>query len=187
MEKEADVAAFANYSGADSAAAKPAPVTKVETTTPATAPSAQQVGAPVAITNAATHTAAATLNGGRILASPVAKKLAAERGIDLSTVPGTGPLNRITKYDVLSYKPSAAAVPQSAPATTVAAASAASSSVSRSAVIAPMEQGEFTDLPLTNMRRIIANRLQESKSNIPHYYLTAEITMDKVLKYVKCN
>ena len=49
---------------------------------------------------------------------------------------------------------------------------------------APVDQGEFTDIPLTNMRRVIAKRLQESKSSIPHYYLTSEIVMDKVLKCV---
>jgi pyruvate dehydrogenase E2 component (dihydrolipoamide acetyltransferase) len=123
----------------------------------------------------AVHTATpVSATSGRVLASPVAKKLASERGIDLAIVPGTGPNNRITKYDVLSFKAQPQQPVSAVPSAPVAAPAAVA--------FAPVDQGQYTDLPLTNMRRVIAKRLQESKSSIPHYYLTSEIVMDKVLK-----
>ena len=106
----------------------------------------------------------------RVIASPLAKKLAADRGIDLRDLPsGSGPNNRIVKADVDSYKPAA----KTAPATVAAPVKPA---------IAAVGGPSYTEVPLTNMRKVIAARLLESKTTIPHYYLTSEITMDKVLK-----
>ncbi|VDB99805.1 unnamed protein product [Peniophora sp. CBMAI 1063] len=98
--------------------------------------------------------------GDRIYATPVAKKIALERGIPLAKVKGTGPEGRITREDVEKYKPESAA-----------ATSAATPAVP-----------EYTDTPTSNMRRTIGQRLQESKVQAPHYYVTADINMDKVIK-----
>ncbi|RCN42204.1 hypothetical protein ANCCAN_11842 [Ancylostoma caninum] len=103
--------------------------------------------------------AAAPPPGGRVSATPFAKKLAAERGVDLGGIAGTGPGGRILAADLAS-----------APAGGAAAG-------------APVVPGAgYTDIPLTNMRRTIAKRLSESKSTIPHYYLTSEINIDALLK-----
>ncbi|KAI6133162.1 pyruvate dehydrogenase [Pisolithus croceorrhizus] len=96
--------------------------------------------------------------GDRIFASPIAKKIALERGIPLSKVQGTGPEGRIIREDVEKYQPSASAA---APATPTA---------------------EYVDIPISNMRKVIGTRLTQSKQELPHYYLTVEINMDKVLK-----
>ncbi|KAI0068394.1 pyruvate dehydrogenase [Artomyces pyxidatus] len=103
--------------------------------------------------------------GERIFASPIAKKIALERGIPLAKVKGTGPEGRIIRADVEAYKPSAAA----AAASPAAPAPAGSSP-------------DYIDIPLSGMRRTIAARLSESKQTAPHYYLTVDINMDKVLK-----
>jgi pyruvate dehydrogenase E2 component (dihydrolipoamide acetyltransferase) len=97
-----------------------------------------------------------------IFASPIAKKLALEQGIPLSKVKGSGPGGRIIKSDIESYKPSAAGgVSASAPSTSGPA---------------------YTDIPLSNMRRVIGQRLKQSKIEIPNFYLTSEINVDKILK-----
>jgi pyruvate dehydrogenase E2 component (dihydrolipoamide acetyltransferase) len=98
--------------------------------------------------------------GDRIFASPIAKKIALERGVPLSKIKGTGPEGRIVREDVEKYKPEFAS-PASAPADPSA---------------------DYVDTPLSSMRRTIAARLVESKAQSPHYYLTIEIQMDKVLK-----
>ncbi len=99
-----------------------------------------------------------------IHASPIAKRLALEKGIPLFGLKGTGPEGRIVKADIDNYKPAAAAGGASAPA----------------AAAAP--GANYTDLPVTGMRRTIAARLTESKQNTPHYYTTVEINMDRVAK-----
>jgi pyruvate dehydrogenase E2 component (dihydrolipoamide acetyltransferase) len=103
--------------------------------------------------------------GDRIVASPIAKKIALERGIPLAKVKGTGPDGRIIREDVEKYKPSA---PSAASATTSTAPSA--------------QLPDYVDTPVSNMRRTIGTRLTQSKQELPHYYLTIDITMDKVLK-----
>lgn len=93
-----------------------------------------------------------------------------ERGIPLSKVKGSGPNGRIIRDDVEKYQPSAAAAaPTTSAPTSGAAAPAAPSS-------------DYTDIPVTNMRRVIGQRLTQSKQEVPHYYLTMDINMDKVLK-----
>ena len=105
--------------------------------------------------------------GDRIFASPIAKKIALERGIPLAKVKGTGPEGRITREDVEKYKPSAAAAP-SGPTAGFPAPAAPSP--------------DYIDIPVSSMRRTIGSRLTQSKQELPHYYLTADINMDKVLR-----
>ncbi|NCI47517.1 pyruvate dehydrogenase complex dihydrolipoamide acetyltransferase [Sediminibacterium soli] len=140
-------------SGAQSAAE---PAKAAETAAPAQAqPAAQQPAAETAV-----------VNDGRILASPLAKKMASEKGIDLRYVKGSGDNGRITKADVDQYKP-AEAPAASAPAKAAAAAPAA-----------PLGQVSFEDKPVSQMRKVIAKRLSESLFTAPHFYLTMAIDMD---------
>jgi pyruvate dehydrogenase E2 component (dihydrolipoamide acetyltransferase) len=105
--------------------------------------------------------------GERIFASPIAKKIALERGIPLAKLKGTGPNGRIIRDDVEKYKPE--------PASTTAAATTPAP-----APVAP--SADYVDTPVSNMRRTIGTRLTQSKQDVPHYYLTVDINMDKVLK-----
>jgi pyruvate dehydrogenase E2 component (dihydrolipoamide acetyltransferase) len=108
------------------------------------------------------------VNEGRIFASPLAKKLAAEKGIDLKYVKGSGDNGRITKTDIENYKPSAASNQQSAQGST--------QSTVRSSP--PAGQESFDEVPVSQMRKTIAKRLAESKFSAPHFYLTMSIDMD---------
>ncbi|MBK7433417.1 MAG: pyruvate dehydrogenase complex dihydrolipoamide acetyltransferase [Chitinophagaceae bacterium] len=102
----------------------------------------------------------------RVKASPLAKKIAAEKGIDISKVAGSGDGGRVTKKDIDDYKtPTAGATPVGGMAKTASVAG---------------EEG-FTDIPLTQMRKTIARRLGESKFSAPHFYLTMEINMDNAM------
>lgn len=114
-----------------------------------------------------------------IFASPVAKRLALEKGIPLAQVKGSGPNGRIIKADIDNYKPSSAASASAtsgppSPSTKLPAGSPPANEMS--------VPSAYTDIPASNMRKVIATRLTESKQNIPHYYVTAEITMDRVQK-----
>lgn len=122
--------------------------------------------------------------GERIFASPLAKKIALEKGIPLGQIKGSGPNGRIVKADVEAYKPSQAAAPApAAPAQEQPkAAQAASSAPAASSAAAPPSSTPYTDVPISNMRKIIASRLAESKSTIPHYYVSVDVEMDKVLR-----
>ncbi len=133
----------------------------------AAAPAAKAVGAstppPVAATAVAVVEAPAVhTNGGRIKASPLAKKVAKERGVDLQGIAGTGPAGRIIERDV----------PTSAPAPAATAASAAAS-------YGP--PGVGVDIPLSNLRQTIARRLLQSKQELPHWYMVAEVTVDRLM------
>lgn len=111
-------------------------------------------------------------DGKRIKASPLARKLAQEYGIDLSTVKGSGPEGRIVKRDIeavlAQQKAAAPAAPTPAPA--------------RPAAPTPPEL-PYEDIPLTPMRKTIARRLVESKQKAPHFYLTIDIGMDKAVAF----
>lgn len=97
----------------------------------------------------------------RLFATPIARRMAAERGIELAAVTGTGPNGRIVRRDIEGHTPASVE-----PATTPALPSAA---------------GGYTDVPLTGMRRAIAQRLAESKAKVPHFYVTAHVRVDKLL------
>ncbi|KAJ3051215.1 hypothetical protein HK097_007818 [Rhizophlyctis rosea] len=161
VEEKGDVEAFANYKaeegGAAPAAAEPAE-TKSE------APAAKEAPKESAPAPAKAAAPAASSEGDRVFASPAARALALEKGIDIEAVTGTGPNGRILKADVEGYKPSAKKPSAAAPA---AAAPAGAS---------------YTDIPLSNVRKVIASRLLESKVTIPHFYQTVEINVEKTLK-----
>ncbi|MFD2888811.1 pyruvate dehydrogenase complex dihydrolipoamide acetyltransferase [Chitinophaga cymbidii] len=135
------------------------------------APKAAAAEAPAkeaAPAEASSAPAAQSANGdSRVKASPLAKKLAEEKGIDISQVTGSGDGGRIVKKDVDSFVPSKAAP-----------AASAGAPAAKVAAFAPAGQEGYTDTPLTNMRKTIARRLGESKFGAPHFYLTMEINMD---------
>ena len=106
---------------------------------------------------------------GRVKASPLAKKLAADKGIDISKVNGSGDGGRVTKKDVDSYVPAA-------PAQT-----AATKPTPQAAAFVANGQEGYTDVALTQMRKVIARRLGESMFSAPHFYLTMEINMDNAI------
>ena len=132
----------------------------------ATAPAASMPTAVVAPV-ASAPAVQAVVNEGRIFASPLAKKMAEERGIDLRYVKGTGDNGRITKFDIDGYTPaSTATVAAPVSATVTTAPQVASGVVS------------FEDQPVSQMRKTIARRLSESLFTAPHFYITMSIDMD---------
>lgn len=112
-----------------------------------------------------------TLNANRIAISPLAKKIAQEKGIDISALKGSGENGRIVKKDVENFTPSA----QSTQNQSVSSAPAAQ-------VAMNFVAGETTETPNSQVRNVIAKRLSESKFSAPHYYLMVEINMDKAIQ-----
>jgi pyruvate dehydrogenase E2 component (dihydrolipoamide acetyltransferase) len=108
-------------------------------------------------------------SGGRLIVSPLAKRIAADRKIDLSQVAGSGPNGRIVQKDVLNFVPKPAAPAKADEATKGKPAAPAVSRVSR---------GEKQVIPLTKMRQAIAKGLQASKQNIPHFYETIDVDVE---------
>ncbi|KAJ8347532.1 hypothetical protein SKAU_G00261210 [Synaphobranchus kaupii] len=199
VEKEADIKAFADYVETGVAEIMtpppppPAPVA-APTPPPPTAPPAPAV-------------APAAAPKDRVFASPLAKKLAAEKAIDLTQVKGSGPDGRVTRKDIENFVPPKAAPvglpvrlklnkylffkicskivsqllypqlpllpPAPAPAPTPVPA------------VAAVPTGTFTDIPISNIRKVIAQRLMQSKQTIPHYYLSVDVNMDQVLELRK--
>jgi pyruvate dehydrogenase E2 component (dihydrolipoamide acetyltransferase) len=132
-----------------------------------TVPAAKQAETPAAPqpakTNAPVTLPVTTATGNeRVKASPLAKRLAKEKGLDLRQIPGSGDHGRITKRDVENFKGAPAKGP---------------------AFVMPQIVGEekFEDIPVSQMRKTIARRLAESKFSAPHFYLTMEINMDKAM------
>ncbi|KUJ82123.1 pyruvate dehydrogenase complex dihydrolipoamide acetyltransferase [Ruegeria profundi] len=121
-------------------------------------------------------------DGGRIFASPLARRIAAQKGLDLSQIKGSGPHGRIVKADVESATASA---PASAPASAQAAPAPAAAPAGPSAdAVAKMYEGrEYEEIKLDGMRKTIATRLSEAKQTIPHFYLRRDIKLDALLKF----
>jgi len=163
----------------ESADAAPAPA-KAK----AAAPAAAAV-APAAA--AAPAPAAPKVGGARVFASPLARRIAAEKGLDLTKVQGSGPHGRIVKADVEGAKPVAAvaaAPAAAAPAPTAAAAPVGMPTGPATETVLKMYQGRtFTEVPLDGMRRTIAARLTEAKQTIPHFYLRREVRLDALMAF----
>ena len=126
-------------------------------------------------------------DGGRVFASPLARRIAAEKGLDLAQIAGSGPHGRIVKADVLDAKPGAAPAPQdAAPATTATTpAKAAAMPTGPSAdMVARMYEGrDYEEVALDGMRKTVASRLTEAKQTIPHFYLRREVQLDALMKF----
>ncbi len=155
---------------ADAAPAKAAPA-------PSWLAAAEAAPAPAKAADVAPVAAAAPKPAGtRVFATPLARRIAAAKGLDLASIAGSGPHGRIVKTDVEGATPVAKAAAAAAPATAPAGASA-------SAVAKLYEGRTYTEVPLDSMRRIIAARLTEAKQTIPHFYLRREVRLDALMAF----
>lgn len=161
-----DVAAFKNFSLDGAAAAEPAAPAAATPAAPAAAPAA---AAPVAAA------APSSAPSGRVFASPLAKKVARESGAVLSVINGSGPHGRIVKADVEAALASGQAVPAAASAPAPAAATPAP------AAAAPTATGDYVDYPISVEAQALAQQLAQQKLEVPHYHLTVDLTIDKLL------
>lgn len=179
-EKAAIGAVLAVLDGDDSGAA-PAPAAS---SAPAAAEAPKAETAPATAATTAAPAAVATADGSRLKASPLARKVAGELGVDLSAVSGTGPAGRIVRSDVEAAKgskPAAKSTEASAAAGLAAAAKARSTAPTAAAAPAPAaaaimptaKEGD-SRIELSSMRKVIASRLLTSKQTIPHFYLHVE-------------
>ena len=156
----------------------------IGTSAPAAAPVAALAAAPAAPAAAATPAPAApkAATGERIFASPLARRIAAQKGLDLAAVAGSGPHGRIVKADVegATAAPKAAA-PAAAPAAAVPAA--APTGPSTDVVLKTYADRPFTEVKLDGMRKTIAARLSEAKQTVPHFYLRRDIELDALMAF----
>jgi pyruvate dehydrogenase E2 component (dihydrolipoamide acetyltransferase) len=167
--------------GEGESSAAPAPAAAPAAVAPA---SPSPAAAPAAPASAAAPAGAA--EGGRIFVSPLARRMAEQAGLDLAAIRGSGPGGRIVKADIdaalaaggTARKPAAAAPAVAAPVATAPAAAPAPASVAAAALAAI---GPHKLVPLSTMRRVIARRLTESKQQVPHFYLTVDCEIDKLL------
>ena len=151
---------------------------------PAAAPAE---AAPAAAAPAAAPAPAApkSADGARIFASPLARRIAADKGLDLSQVTGSGPHGRIVKADVEGLTQTAApaaAAPAATPAAAPAAA-AAPAGPSTDMILKMYEGRDFEEVSLDGMRKTIAARLTEAKQSIPHFYLRRDIQLDALMAF----
>ncbi|MBK8083320.1 MAG: pyruvate dehydrogenase complex dihydrolipoamide acetyltransferase [Devosia sp.] len=188
------------------AGATPAPAARAEAPKPPAAPaepmpaaSGSPAAAPVSqtieaerralsesIAKAGATAANGAANGNRVFASPLAKRLAREAGIEISTVSGSGPHGRVVKSDVEAAK--SGKVPlKTAPAVALPAAGPVPSAspvggMSKAQVLALYPEGSYELVPNDGMRKVVAARLTESKQTVPHFYLTLECRIDALLQ-----
>ncbi|MEM9710194.1 MAG: pyruvate dehydrogenase complex dihydrolipoamide acetyltransferase [Pseudomonadota bacterium] len=152
------------------------------------APAAGSAPAPApvpAAAPAATASAAPPANGARIFATPLARRIAAEKGVDLASVKGSGPHGRIVKADLEGAQPAAVAAAP-APAATpapAAAPTAAPAGPDAAQVLKMYGDRDFEEVKLDGMRKTIAARLTEAKQTIPHFYLRRDIKLDALLAF----
>ena len=115
-------------------------------------------------------------SGGRVFASPLARRLAKDGGIDLAAVAGSGPHGRVVKADIEAARSGTAPAAKAAPA-----AAPAAPSMSDAQILKLYEEGSYDLVPHDNIRKIIARRLIEAKTTIPHFYLTMDCEIDALL------
>jgi pyruvate dehydrogenase E2 component (dihydrolipoamide acetyltransferase) len=126
---------------------------------------------------------------GRIFASPLARRMALQAGLDLAAITGSGPQGRIVKADIEAALSAGRGAPSPAVARPIAqphlpplAAPAPAPALSKERVLALAGNPPYSERPLTAMRRVIARRLTESKQTVPHFYLTVDCEIDELLK-----
>ncbi len=149
---------------------------------PAAAAPAAKAEAPVAA--AAPAPAAAKSGGARVFASPLARRIAAEKGLDLAAIKGSGPHGRIVRDDVIGAKAAAAvAAPAAAAPAAAPAAAAMASGPSTEVVLKTYADRPFKEVSLNGMRKTIAARLTEAKQSVPHFYLRRDIELDALMTF----
>jgi pyruvate dehydrogenase E2 component (dihydrolipoamide acetyltransferase) len=168
---------LAEGESAEAAASAPAP--KVEAKAEAApAPKAEAAAAPEAAPTPAAH------DGDRVFASPLARRIAKEKGLDLGQIKGSGPKGRIVKADVEGARPGAAAPAPTAAAAAQAAAPAAMPAGPGAEAVKKMYEGRaYEEVKLDGMRKTVAARLTEAKQTIPHFYLRRDIRIDALLSF----
>lgn len=154
-------------------AAKAAPAGDAPAETPKTEEAREEAPSPTPAPAPAASAAPAS-SGDRIIASPLAKRIAEQKGIDLSGVKGSGPNGRIVKADIEGATPGAAPARE--------AASPAPSAPAKPATMGGDLDAPYEAQKLNNVRKVIARRLTEAKQTIPHIYLTVDVRLDALLK-----
>ncbi|MEP1538469.1 MAG: pyruvate dehydrogenase complex dihydrolipoamide acetyltransferase [Paracoccaceae bacterium] len=157
---------------ADDIGAAPTKAPEAAAASPSAAPAAAAVAAPAPV-------APKAADGTRLFASPLARRIAAQKGVDLSQLTGSGPRGRIVKADVEA----AEAKPAAAPAKASSAAAAAPAGPTADAVAKMYQDREYEEVPLDGMRKTIAARLTEAKQSIPHFYLRRDIKLDALMAF----
>ena len=161
---------------ADDIGAAPAP----KAAAPAEAAPVAQVEAP----NVATAPAApASADGTRLFASPLARRIAAQKGLDLGQIKGSGPHGRIVKADVEGATQTATPEAAVAPAPAAQAAAPVASGPSADAIAKMYADREYEEISLNSMRKTIAARLTEAKQTVPHFYLRRDIQLDALMAF----
>jgi pyruvate dehydrogenase complex dihydrolipoamide acetyltransferase, long form len=185
LQEGEDAAAIGSAAPA-AAASKPAPEPAAEAPKPATpAPAVTNANtgssAPAAAV-AKPAAASAKADGGKVFASPLARRLAREAGIDVSAISGTGPKGRVIKADVEAAKSGKTPFKAAAAAHSAAPAGAAlAGGMSKNQVMALYEEGTYELVPNDGMRKVVAARLTESKQTVPHFYLTVDCKIDALM------
>jgi len=170
--------------GAAPAEAAPAPeAAPTAAAAPAAAPAPAAVAPVAAPAPAAPAAAPAASSGERVFASPLARRIAKEAGIDIAKVAGSGPHGRIVQADVEAAKKGGAAkaAPAAAAAAPAPAAAPAHSGPTDAQTLKLFAEGSYELVPHDNMRKTIARRLTESKQNVPHFYVTVDTDLDALL------
>ncbi len=175
--------------GESAPAAAPAPAPKAAeapkpvANAPAVAPPARSpdIAPMIARNTEAARASVANNNGARVFASPLAKRLAKDAGIDVGSINGSGPHGRVVKSDVEAAKSGKAPL-KAAPAAAPASGGAAiSGGMSKAQVIALYPEGSYEIVPNDGMRKTVAARLTESKQTVPHFYLTLDCNIDALM------
>ena len=178
LEEGEDSSALEGAEAAAPAAAPAAPPAEPAAEAAAeSAPAAPAAAAPSPGGNGAAPPAPARDPGARIFASPLARRMAKQAGLALEAIAGTGPNGRIVKVDVEAAIAAAAAAPAVA-----APAPAAAAPVAAPAAVPVAPAAAYQDTPASTMRKVIAQRLQEAKREVPHFYLTVDCEVDALLE-----
>jgi pyruvate dehydrogenase E2 component (dihydrolipoamide acetyltransferase) len=179
LEKFATVAPSGN-----AAAPAPAPAAPPTAVSPKTEPPPSPTTQPAAVP--LSEQGPAQLNGGRVFASPLARRMAQQAGLDLAALRGSGPQGRIVKADIDKALAGPTRQPAAAPGVGavpgVAAVPRGLPTFAKEQVLALAGNPPYTEKPHSGMRRVIARRLSESKQTIPHYYMAVDCVIDDLLK-----
>ena len=157
--------------GAASAAPSPKAAPAAAAETPAAAPAA------------ASAPAAPVQDGTRVFATPLARRIAADKGLDLAAIAGSGPHGRIVKADVENATAAPKAAAPAAQAAAPAAAASMAAGPSTDVVLKTYADRPFEEVKLDGMRKTIAARLTEAKQSVPHFYLRRDIQLDALMKF----
>ena len=175
-------------SAIEAAASAPAKGNGAETPAASPAPAAAPAAAPSPTPAPAAAPPAPSSNGARVFASPLARRMAAQAGLDITALKGSGPHGRIVKADIdaaLAGGKPAAAAPAAATAAPAQAPATPAPSGPGARQMADLLGMSYRLEPLSSMRKVIASRLSESKQTVPHFYLTMECQLDELLKVRK--